>query len=135
MTVVDSSFVGAAVFDETDSAFVIASDIWRRPVGAPALLSFEFANQLWKKTRRGELDEPGLRRATERFDAIGAALEPPPTFEAIGRIAALAVGYDLTAYDASYLEMALRIQAGIATLDSRLARAGRTAGLAVTCPR
>ena len=41
----------------------------------------------------------------------------------------LADRYQLTLYDASYLELALRAQLPLATLDDRLARAARQSGI------
>ncbi len=46
-----------------------------------------------------------------------------------GREATLADRYGLSVYDASYLELALRIGASVATNDSSLAAAAKAAGL------
>ena len=45
----------------------------------------------------------------------------------------LAQRHNLTAYDAAYLELALREKALLATLDRRLAEAGRIERLTVLC--
>ena len=45
----------------------------------------------------------------------------------------LAQRHNLTAYDAAYLELALREKAIVATLDRRLAEAGRIERLTVLC--
>ena len=45
----------------------------------------------------------------------------------------LAQRHNLTAYDAAYLELALREKAILATLDRRLAEAGRIERLTVLC--
>jgi predicted nucleic acid-binding protein len=46
----------------------------------------------------------------------------------------LALRHDLTAYDAAYLDVALRRGAPIATQDAALANAARAAGLGVVTP-
>jgi predicted nucleic acid-binding protein len=43
----------------------------------------------------------------------------------------LALRYDLTSYDAAYLELALRLQLPIATQDAALMEAARAAGVGV----
>lgn len=48
-----------------------------------------------------------------------------------GMLLALALRYDLTSYDAAYLELALRLQLPIATQDTELAMAARIAGVGV----
>ena len=47
------------------------------------------------------------------------------------QLLALALRYDLTAYDAAYLELALRKQLPIATQDAELAQAAQIAGVGV----
>ena len=48
---------------------------------------------------------------------------------AFGPISALAAGWDLTVYDACYLELALRLGLPIASLDKRLCQAAIAAGV------
>jgi predicted nucleic acid-binding protein len=43
----------------------------------------------------------------------------------------LALSYRLTSYDAAYLELAIRLNLPLATLDDELIRAGRAAGVLV----
>jgi len=43
----------------------------------------------------------------------------------------LALRYDLTSYDAAYLELALRLQLPIVTQDAALTEAARAAGVGV----
>ena len=44
-------------------------------------------------------------------------------------ILSLALRYDLTSYDAAYLELALRLQLTIATRDAALMEAAKAAGV------
>ena len=43
----------------------------------------------------------------------------------------LALSYRLTSYDAAYLELAIRLNLPLATLDDELIRAARAAGVTV----
>ncbi len=51
--------------------------------------------------------------------------------QAFGAIARLADQHSLTAYDASYLELAMRLGVPLATLDSELQAAARKTGVAL----
>jgi len=61
----------------------------------------------------------------------GLAIEPDPaTFEnALSSTLQLARRYGLSAYDASYLELALRAGLPLATLDGDLVQVARKAGV------
>jgi len=54
--------------------------------------------------------------------------------ETVWRWQSLAQEYTLSAYDAAYLELALRRGLGLATLDQRLSMAARRAGIKVIRP-
>jgi len=50
------------------------------------------------------------------------------------RVHRLCITYDLSAYDAAYLELAERKQAGLATLDTGLSQAASACGIEIfTC--
>jgi predicted nucleic acid-binding protein len=55
--------------------------------------------------------------------------EPMPDMEALNRVLALARCHGLSAYDAAYLELAMRLAIPLATLDAKLEAAARTAGV------
>ena len=58
-------------------------------------------------------------------------VEPGRVDLALSSTLALAAEYKLTAYDAAYLELALRRDLPLATLDSDLRRAAKKAGVAL----
>jgi predicted nucleic acid-binding protein len=96
---------------------------------APTLLWLEAANALRTLVKRQRVI---AGRALEMLD-YAATL--PITFESVPQSPAmllqLAVRYDLTAYDAAYLETALRLTLPIATQDAALAAAAVVAGVGV----
>jgi predicted nucleic acid-binding protein len=49
----------------------------------------------------------------------------------IGNVLPLAREYGLSAYDAAYLELSIRYEAPLATLDRKLMKAAQTAGVTV----
>ena len=116
--VVDASALAALLFGEPEAARVAERLATSRLV-APALLDFELANICVTK----------LRRHVGQRDAIlsGLALRQRMAIEIVavdhGAVVATAEATGLTAYDASYLWLARRLNAGLLTLDRRLAAA------------
>lgn len=92
----------------------------------PALWWFEVRNGLIVNERRGrnsaQLTDDYLRELTETAVTIDA----PPDSDAL---VALARKHQLTVYDASYLELAMRLRLALATLDAELIRAARAEGV------
>jgi predicted nucleic acid-binding protein len=133
--VIDSSFMVALVVHEEHSAFAHArlQDLASEPRVAPALIVWETANVLWRKTRRAEISGAQRREMLEALQDFQTELELP-TPETTLALSAFADLHDLTAYDAAYLEMALRLDAPLATLDKPLTQAAKSEGLVVVSP-
>lgn len=93
---------------------------------APALFAWEIANVIWKTRRSGRMDDAQLARAASSANDLEIALDADAQSLAVGPVLKLAVQHSLTVYDASYLELALRRSASLASFD----RALRTAALA-----
>lgn len=132
MIVLDSSVVIARLTPDRRADFVRA--LLEPKVGtfnAPQLLAFEVIHVLSRKYRQGDITGAELSRALEGFEDHLIELAPRPDAGALHRIAMLADAQKLSGYDASYLELALRLGAELATLDADLAEAGRRCGVAV----
>lgn len=115
--VVDASAVAAMLFDEAEGA-TIRAHIRGETLTAPHLLDFELANICWKRARLAPNQHAaslamlaGLARV--RIDRVSV----PPT-----DVANLALRTGLTAYDASYLWLAMSRDLELVTLDDQLAR-------------
>jgi predicted nucleic acid-binding protein len=65
------------------------------------------------------------------FDRLAVEVESPLVSIIRTRVIPLAHQYGLTVYDASYLELAIRRELPLATLDGDLARAANQVGIAV----
>ena len=97
----------------------------------PQLWFVEVANALLTAERR----QVSNRLATTRFladlDALPITVDSSAPSDLRPEILRLGRLYDLTAYDATYLEIALRTQSPLATFDRKLAKACRQSGVVV----
>ena len=122
--VVDCSCLAGFVFNE-DWKEQARQQLDGRTLHAPHLLHAEMANVAVKKLRRGELHAThGLAEAA----AMEIELHPINA----PAVAALAMQYGLSAYDAAYLWLAADLKCPLATFDDKLAAAAKAhlAGLA-----
>lgn len=95
---------------------------------APMLLRAEIRNILIVGERRGRISEDCVNQALEKIDELGIALDTAPSSAAV---LSLCRRHRLTAYDALHLDLSLRENAELATLDAALARAARAEGVTV----
>lgn len=102
------------------------SDIW-----VPALWWYEMANALAMAQRRQRLPEADSTRLVELYGMLPIQTDVYLNAEVMWRFRTLAREYDLSAYDAAYLELAQRRGLGLATLDRHLITAARKAGVEV----
>lgn len=95
----------------------------------PAIWPLEVANGLRTAERRGRLDLADLQRVRALLVSLPVQVETDDLDAALGEISDLARNLDLTAYDAAYLALAARRGLELATIDDRLIRACRLAGV------
>lgn len=98
---------------------------------APPLLGFEVANALVSLERRTSLADSfdgAWQIANAWLDSVRT--DSPP-LSALKTTCGLALQHQLTAYDAAYLELALRRGLPLATLDHKLRAAAVKAGVQV----
>lgn len=95
----------------------------------PGIWSLEVANVL----ARAEAKALGTEARSEAFvgmlQRMDIAIDGATSAQALGSTLQLARRYRLSAYDASYLELALREGLPLATLDEDLMKAARRAGV------
>ena len=128
--VVDASVaLGWALTDESHSlpaqamARLLASEAW-----APSLWWFELRNALVVNERRGRLSEADTTLFLNSVARLPVALDRDPDG---ATVLMLARRHRLTVYDASYLELALRLGLPLASLDSELRQAATACGVAL----
>jgi len=93
----------------------------------PPTWPIEVANGFTMAVRRKRIPAASVAALAEPLRVWSIAIEAPSVASAMERIAVVARDHGLTAYDAAYLEIALRLHLPLATLDRHLAKA---AGLA-----
>ena len=101
----------------------------------PSLWWYEVGNALIVAERRKRLTEADgiqLRELYGKLPIRTDVISGPGTLE---RLQTLAKEYELSGYDAAYLELALRRGIGLATVDLRLRHASQKAGVRVFRPR
>ncbi len=129
--VVDASLLASWVLPDEDGrladAILFAPDV-SRLVG-PAHLAVEVSNLLIQAMRRGRLSEEKLRDARSTVAELAVELNASDFGPNWNRAAILAERHSLTAYDAAYLELALRTGFRLASLDKALIRAARAEGV------
>ncbi|HLI21977.1 MAG TPA: type II toxin-antitoxin system VapC family toxin [Stellaceae bacterium] len=118
--VVDASAVAALLFVEAEADLVVGL-FGDDDLVAPSLLGFELANICLKKIRAHPADRDRLVNAFTTLDDLAIRT----TEIAQHRVLDLAQRTGLSAYDASYLSLALDLDAALITLDKRLAAAAR----------
>ena len=67
----------------------------------------------------------------ELLGALTVIMDSQPVTESISNLLPLAREYSLSAYDAAYLDVAMRHGAPLATLDGNLQKAGRRVGIEI----
>ena len=113
----------------TDYTEAIARRLLDDGAIAPGLWPLELANVLRTACKRGAMIASQAREVAEQIAVLPIAVNArPPTIQAV---LSLALRYDLSSYDAAYLELALRLQMPIATQDAALAEAAMAAGVGV----
>lgn len=98
---------------------------------APVLWPFEVASVLSTAERRGRMNAAAQAAFLERLRLLPIAIEHRPAAWLAQQILPLARTYQLSAYDAAYLELAIREGLPLATLDDDLRRAAGAAGVAL----
>ena len=130
MIVVDASFVIAWAYKEAPAALDdqirrLAEDV----ACVPAHWTLEVANSLLNSERRRRINAQQRQEILKAIQLLPIESDPETWIRAWEDTMALARKYDLTSYDAAYLELSLRRQSPLATFDEDLARAARAAGV------
>ena len=99
----------------------------REPIHVPVVWSLEFSNALRQLERRRKLKPDATAELLDAVDALGLQSDTSPPGQR--RLLDLARQYELSVYDASYLELAIRLTVPLATQDGPLAAAATKAGL------
>jgi predicted nucleic acid-binding protein len=97
----------------------------------PSLFALEIANVIAKVESKGALTEADSQRFISLLGQINIVTDQETMKHALGDTLNLARRYKLSAYDAAYLELALRTGLSLSTLDADLAKAATFAGVPI----
>lgn len=129
--VLDSSLTLAWCFEDEaspaiDKMFEHIADHW---AVVPALWRLEVANGLHMGVRRRRLDAARRDQLLAALAALDIRIDPETDRYAWTTTVRLADRFQLTVYDASYLELAQRLSLPLASLDQALRTAAGAVGL------
>lgn len=117
--------------DGTEAAVEVARMLADRTAIVPQLWALEVANGFQMAIRKRRTTAASRDVALRDLSQLVIETDPETGGRAWHATLELSDRYDLTAYDAAYLELAIRRRVPLATLDRKLAAAARSAGVAV----
>lgn len=95
----------------------------------PVLWRYEVSAVLAKSQKDGILTALKVDEFLAALNRLNITVDPDSTDHILTDVHRLAVAYRLTSYDASYLELALRMSLPLATLDDELIAASKASGV------
>jgi predicted nucleic acid-binding protein len=95
----------------------------------PSIWHLEIGNVLLKTLRRGRISTTAFQLLLKELEALPVVTDGETERLSFRDILELARRYSLTTYDASYLELAFRLNLTLATLDKALIRAAAEIGV------
>ena len=129
--VLDCSVTMAWVFPDeaTEATNQLRDSLVEGRAFVPSLWPVEVGNVLLVATRRNRIRVDDWQEIRASLEALPIEIDPVTTSRAWGASLELARTHQLSVYDAMYLELAMRLQLPLATLDRALHGAARTAGV------
>jgi len=129
--VLDCSVTMSWIFsDEGTTATVeLLQSLTRDEAVVPQIWSLEVANVLLVATRKGRIQQQDQPRLVAAIKALPIEVDRNSHNQALTETLMIATEHGLSAYDAAYLELALRRNLPLATLDRRLRHTCATVGV------
>ncbi len=131
--VIDCSVTMAWCFEDEGSelADTVLDHLADTEAWVPSLWAFEVANVLLVAERRGRLKPADSIRFVELLSGLPILIDDSTHGRALGPVLSTGRELGLSAYDATYLELAMRLGGVMATGDERLRAACRKSGIPV----
>jgi len=129
--VADASVTTTWIFPDEEPVLQKEMELQRASIRihVPSIWPLEMANVIVSALRRGRFPEHRIDEAVDYLAGLPVSVEQDPA--EISTLVGLATAYRLTADDAAYLELALRLGVPLATMDDGLLEAARSAGIPV----
>jgi len=129
--VIDNSIVMAWCFNdaEDDYADAVLEGLETSKALAPAVWPLETGNVLLVAERRQRINRAATVRFLELLDALSIQVEHESPERMFKEVVSLAREQEISTYDASYLDLAMRRDLPLATRDSALVKAAHRCGI------
>jgi predicted nucleic acid-binding protein len=133
LLVLDCSVTMSWLFREEFTPFAerILDEVTASRAVVPSLWPLEVGSVLLQAERRGRVSEADGSRFLALLGGLQIDVDALRGLDLLHDVVPLARATGLTAYDASYLELAARFGVPLATLDRRLASAASRVGVAL----
>lgn len=131
--VLDASVALAWCFsdEETPESISLLDKLETETAFVPAIWSLELGNILVAAERRKRISYAKVSQFLELINSLNIQTDSETSNRAFHEILSLAYSEKLTTYDASYLELAMRLGLPLATKDMQLAKAAKQLGVRV----
>lgn len=116
----------------TDYSEAVAGTLEHDSAIAPLLWHLEMTNALRTACKRKVLDITRAHQSLATLESLPIRIEHTPSRPS--ELFALALRHNLSTYDATYLDLALRLRLPIATQDDALREAALASGVGVWMP-
>ena len=118
-----------ASLKESDQAYAeaVLQSLAETEALVPHLWHLEATNVLIGAEKRGDLKTGEVERFITQLEALPIQIDPLTSHQAFSRTLSLSRAYNLSSYDAAYLELAIREGLPLATLDGDLRKAAQRA--------
>jgi predicted nucleic acid-binding protein len=129
--VLDASMTMQWCFDDesTPASDAIFNRLRDDEAYVPAIWAYEVANVLLSAERRGRISAQTATRFLHVLDSLPIRISAGPTITELSPLISLAHHNQLSAYDAAYLDLAMRSGYFLATGDERLRKAAARVGV------
>jgi predicted nucleic acid-binding protein len=135
--VVDASVAFSWVYPDQSSAYterVLAKLEEGASLVVPTIWPLEISNAILVAVRRRRMTDAEAKSAFEFLKCLAVTIDADGPLLAFGRTQELAQLHTLSAYDACYLELAIRKTLAIATRDEPLIKAAAKSGVEIFNP-
>ncbi len=131
--VVDASITLSWHFEDerTEASDLVLDRVTEDGAVVPAVWRLEVANGFRTAIRRRRIDSEFRDEALRVLASLPISVDPETDAQSWTGILRLADRFELTPYDAAYLELAHRLALPLATLDRGLRKAGVALGVAL----
>ena len=131
--VLDASVALAWCFEDetTTAARQILARLTAEAASVPATWPIEVANVLALAERRRRITPADSAEFIAKLEDVAILVDEETSSRAFGRVLDLAREERLTAYDAAYLELAMRLGVPLASKDADLCNAAQRLGVSV----